>query len=63
MLYQDADTPFSSADQRPAAGLGSTGPAGGGRPRIPGYDLIMSFSMKAVPGAEFDADPDTWRST
>ncbi|HYS05303.1 MAG TPA: hypothetical protein VEW47_08930 [Candidatus Dormibacteraeota bacterium] len=60
MLYQDADTPLLIArisdPGRLVVGINRTSGAAGVQ-GIPGYDLIMSFSMKAVPGAEFDADP------
>jgi len=60
MLYQDGDTPLLSArisdPGRLVVGIYRTGGAAGVQ-GIPGYDHIMTFSMKAVPGAQFDADP------
>ena len=62
MLYQGSDTPLLSAlimngePGRLVVGIYRTGGAAGVR-GVSGYDHIMTFSMKAVPGAQFDADP------
>jgi len=63
MLYQDGDTPLMSAQVmsgdpgRLVVGIYRTGGAAGVQGLAGVYDQIMTFSMKAVPGAQFDPDP------
>ncbi len=67
MLFQDGDTPLLSAQimngdpGRLVVGISRTGGAAGVQGMPGAYSQIMTFSMKAVPGAQFDAVPEHLR--
>jgi hypothetical protein len=61
MLFQDGDTPLLIArisdPGRLVVGINRTSGAAGVQGLPGAYSQIMTFFMKAVPGAQFDADP------
>jgi len=67
MLFQDGDTPLLSSQimngdpGRLVVGIYRTGGAAGVQGLPGAYSQIMTFSMKAVPGAQFDAVPEHLR--